>query len=100
MLPILLSLVESNAYALLPATRTSSNSPMKPQQRQVALRIEHATPPTSPRRTLCRMTPGSTGTRGGTREARAEDRSAWWFDFPRSIYETRKVQSCYVARRK
>ena len=28
------------------------------------------------------------------------DRSPWWFDFPSSIFETRKVQSCYVARRK
>ena len=30
----------------------------------------------------------------------AHDRNPWWFDFPRSISETRKVQSCYVARRK
>ena len=29
-----------------------------------------------------------------------QDRNPWWFDFPRSISETRKVQSCYVARRK
>ena len=33
-------------------------------------------------------------------EAKEVDRSAWWFDFSRSISETRKVQSCYVARRK
>ena len=31
---------------------------------------------------------------------RLMDRNPWWFDFPRSISETRKVQSCYVARRK
>ena len=28
------------------------------------------------------------------------DRTSWWIEYKSSIYETRKVQSCYVARRK
>ena len=28
------------------------------------------------------------------------DRNAWWFDLQSRISETRKDQSCYVARRK
>ena len=30
----------------------------------------------------------------------APDRIRWWIEYKSSIYETRKVQSCYVARRK
>ena len=32
--------------------------------------------------------------------APAPDRTSWWIEYKSSIYETRKVQSCYVARRK
>ena len=37
---------------------------------------------------------------GGASHGLPKDRNPWWFDFPRSISETRKVNSCYVARRK
>ena len=32
--------------------------------------------------------------------ASEQDRTSWWIEYKSSIYETRKVQSCYVARRK
>ena len=56
-------------------------------------------------------TPPASGTASSSSSARAGvrrrpeaenafDRNAWEFDLPSPIYETRKVQSCYVARRK